>query len=78
MLKYHGEKRYCVLYKEGTPERNYMSHISDNYFVKQSNQQSIKDILGGSLGNRADAIKHHKKSEHKQKRSRNPLRSKQK
>ena len=45
-----------------------MSHISDNSFVKCSGQRSIKEVLGGALGNRDDVVKHDKKSEHKWKK----------
>ena len=47
------------------PERKYMSHISESCFVKSPDQHSIKEVLGGSLCNRADAVKHYKKYEHK-------------
>ena len=45
-----------------------MSHSSDNSFGKRSGQKSIKEVLGGALGNRADVVKHDKKSEHKWKK----------
>ena len=50
------------------PERKYMLHSSENCFDKRSDQQSIKDGLGGDLGNRADALKQYKNSEHKWKK----------
>ena len=49
-------------------EQKYMSHITENFFGKRSNQQSIKEGLRGSLGNIADAVNRYKKSEHKQKK----------
>ena len=42
-----------------------MSRISKNCFGRRSGQQSIKDKLGGALGNRGDAVKQYKKSEQK-------------
>ena len=63
------EQVYCVLSKKaGMPERKYMLHSSEKCFGKRSNQQSIKEGLGGALGNRADAVKQYKKSEHKWKK----------
>ena len=50
------------------PEINYMSHISENCIGKRSYQHSIKEVLGVSLGNRADAVKNYKKYERKWKK----------
>ena len=47
------------------PDQNYMSHRSENCFVKRSYQQSIREVLGVDLCNSNDAVKHYKKSEHK-------------
>ena len=59
--KHHGIQRYCVLYKKaGIYEQKYMSHSSENCFVKCYNQQYIKYGLRVVLGNRSDAVKQHK------------------
>ena len=50
------------------PEQKYMPHSSKNCCGKISDQQSVKDGLGGDLGNRTDVIKNCKKYEHKWKR----------
>ena len=42
-----------------------MSYSYENVFGKRSDQQSIKDVLGGSLGNRSNAVNQYKKSKHK-------------
>ena len=47
------------------PDRNYMSHISGNCFVKRCDLQSIKEGLLRSIGNMYDAFKHYNKYEHK-------------
>ena len=49
-------------------ENKWKSHSSENCFGKRSDNQYYKDELGRSLGNRADVVKHYKKSKHKQKR----------
>ena len=47
-----------MLYKKvGIPERKYKSHSSENYFGKGSKHKSNRNILGGSLGNRNEAVK---------------------
>ena len=47
------------------PEQKYILYNFENCFGKRSDKQFVKKGLGGYLGNRADAIKHYKKSEHK-------------
>ena len=42
-------------------ERTWKSHSSDNFFGNKSDQESVKDGLGGPLGNREDAVKHYQK-----------------
>ena len=49
---------------------------SDNCFGKRSGQASIKDGLGGGLGNRDDAVKHYQKTEKKWKRELKSLKKK--
>ena len=44
--------------------KNYMLHSSENLFDKRFNQHYIKEVLGGALGNRTDAVKHYNKYEH--------------
>ena len=39
-----------------------MSHSSENCFGKCSDQKSIKEVLGGALGNSYDAVNQYKKS----------------
>ena len=62
--KYHGDQWYCILCKKVVIldcECKY--HIYDNCFGKRSNQASVKDVLGLSLGNRADAVNNYQKTE---------------
>ena len=47
------------------PVRNYRLRISENCFGKRSDQQSVKDGLGGDLYNMDDAVNNYKKSEQK-------------
>ena len=60
------------------PEKKYISHSSENCFGKRYNQQSIKYGLGGSLGNRADAVNQYKNPEHKWKKELKSLKKKNK
>ena len=60
------------------PEQNYMLHISGKLFGKRSNQQSIKEGTVRGLYNRADPVKHYKKSEHKWKKELKVLNKKNK
>ena len=46
-------------------EQNYMLRRSKNWCVNRSCQQYIKVGMGGYLGDRADTVKHYKKSEQK-------------
>ena len=62
----HGSQHYFMLYNMAViPDLKYMSHIYDNCFGKRSYQQSVKEVLGVTLGNKADSIKHYKKYERK-------------
>ena len=56
----------------------YMSHRSENCFVKSSDQQSIKDRLGKYQGNRDYAVNHYKNSEHKWKKKMKALKKQNK
>ena len=47
------------------PERKYKLHSSEKQFGRRSDQESIKEVLGGSLGNRENNIKKFQKSEKK-------------
>ena len=59
--KHNGIQCYCALCKKARmTHQKYMAHSSENRFFERSYQQSIKDGLGGSLGNRADAVKQYK------------------
>ena len=51
--------------KAGISERKWKSHSSNICFGKRSYQQSIKDRLGGPIGNIVDAAKHSRKTEKK-------------
>ena len=64
--------------KSGMPEQKYMPHSSKNCCGKISDQQSVKDGLGGDLGNRTDVIKNCKKYEHKWKRELKSLKTQNK
>ena len=58
---HHRAQQYCVLYKKaGITEKNYRTHSSENWFVKRYNQYYIKEILGGALYNRTEAVNHNK------------------
>ena len=48
--------------------RKYMFHKSDKCFGKLSYQQSVKEVMGGYIGNRAESIKNYNKYEHKWKK----------
>ena len=60
------------------PDQNYMSHRSENWFLKRSYQQSIREVLGVDLCNSNDAVKHYKKSELKWKKELKSLKNKNK
>ena len=64
--------------KSGIPEIKYMSHSSKNFFGKRSDQQYIKEGLGGGIGNRADSVEHYNKSGHKWKKYIKSLKNKNK
>ena len=69
ITKQHSAQRYCVLCKKaGITERNYMSHNSEDCFGKCSDQDSIKDVLGGPTVIRDKAVKQYKRPEHKWKK----------
>ena len=55
-----------------------MLHSSEILFGEFSNQQTIKEGLGGALDNRFDSVKHYKKSEHKYKKYLNALKKQNK
>ena len=55
-----------------------MSHRSDNCFGKGFNQHSIKEGLGGTLGNRSDYVKHYIKYKHKWRKDTNYLKNQNK
>ena len=60
---HHGARRYYVLCKKaGMPERNYSSHSSEDCTCVRT-KRSIKDGMGGPIGSRTHAVKHHKKFE---------------
>ena len=60
------------------PEQNYIPHSSEKYFDKCSCQQSIREVLGGAIGNRDDSVKNYNKSEHKWKKDLKSLKKKNK
>ena len=55
-----------------------MLYRSKNFFGERSYQHSIKEGLGGDLGNRADDAKYYNKSEHKWKKELKFLKKKNK
>ena len=58
--KHHVAQRYWVMFKKSViPERKYKYHISESFFGNISDQASIRDRLGGFLGNRSDDAKHY-------------------
>ena len=60
------------------PEQNYMLHSSEKLFGKCPNQQSINEVLGGALVNRANSVNRYRKSEKKLKRDLKALKKKNK
>ena len=52
-------------------EQKYMSHSSKNCFGKRSDQKYTKEVMGGALCNRYDAVKNYNKCEHKWKKGGN-------
>ena len=64
--KQHSAYHYCIICKKaGMPEQNYMSHNYEDCFGNISDQKSIKDGLGGTMGSRDKAVKYYNKSERK-------------
>ena len=60
--RHHGAKRYCVLCdKARMPECKSMSYSTKDC-TDVSTKCSIKDGMGGPIGSRTHAMKHHKKS----------------
>ena len=59
-------------------ERKYKSHDSENFFETMSYQDSTKESLRGSLGNRNEAIRQLYKSEKKCNREMKSLKNKKK
>ena len=61
--KYHGIQHYHILCKKaGISELKYILHSAE-YCTGVRNNQTIKDVMGGSAGNRADSVNQYKKSE---------------
>ena len=61
--KHHGTQLHCVIYKKaGMTEQNYISHIAEDCFGERKNQKTIKDVLGGPMKSRAEAMKQYNKS----------------
>ena len=58
------------------PEIKYKSYSSEFVFGKRSDQESVKEGLGRSLGNRASDVKKYQKSENKWKRGLKVLKKK--
>ena len=48
---------YIMCKKSGTTDHKWKSHSPKNFFGKRFVQEYIKDLLGGTLGNRAAAVK---------------------
>ena len=70
---------YCVLCKNSvTTKCKYKLHISETFFGRSSEQESIKEGLGGSLGNRNNAAKQYPKCKNKWKRDLKSLKNKKK
>ena len=64
--KHHGTQRDCMICKkERIPEQKFMLHSAEDCFVKCTNQETIKDRLGGPMGSRAEYVKQYKKSKSK-------------
>ena len=45
-----------------------MLHSAEVLFGKRTNQEIIKDVMGGPMGSRYESLKQYKKSEHKWKK----------
>ena len=62
--RHHGAQHCLLMYKmSGMPNIKWKFHSSKNSFGKRSNQASIRDGLGGSLGNRSYAVNNYQKYE---------------
>ena len=62
-------QRYWMLFKkDGMPECKYKFYSSENWFAWRSDHESIKEGLGGNLGNRDKAFQSFQKSEDNWKR----------
>ena len=55
-----------------------MPNIFENCFGKNSDQQSIKDVLGGELGHRDNVVKQYKTSKQKRKKELKDIRKQNK
>ena len=55
-------------------ELKWKYHRSENFFGDRSKQTSVKEELGGPIGNRTDAVSHYHKTEKKWKRNVKSLR----
>ena len=72
-------QRYCILCKKaGMSEWNYMSHSSEDFFGKRSDNISINYELGRYQWSRSNAVKQCKKSENKWKKELKDLNKKNK
>ena len=64
--KCSGVQSYCVLWKKtGMTESKCKLNSSENCFGKFSNQEFVKESLGGTMGNRANDVKQYHKYENK-------------
>ena len=64
----HGAHHYCELCKKaGIPDRKYMSHSTKDCTGGHT-KCSIRDEMGGPIGSRTHAVKHHEKYEKKWKK----------
>ena len=54
--------------KSGISEHKYMLHSAEDCFGNLSDQNYVRDGMGGPMGSRAEAVKQYKKSENKRKK----------
>ena len=54
--------------KSGIPEWKWKSHSSNNWFFERSYHASVKNVLGGALGKKAEFVKQYQKSEKNRKK----------
>ena len=67
-----GSSAIVCFERTGLNEKKHMSHSSKNCLGKRSDQKYIKKGLGGTLCNRAYAVKNYNKYEHKGKKGPKP------